>query len=54
MQSRIPSQNRIPLYLEAAEALAGLGLFPATISESRCSESTAERVKDESNNEVCH
>nr|KAJ0224766.1 hypothetical protein LSAT_V11C100024690 [Lactuca sativa] len=53
-QSRIPSQTRIPLYLEAVEALAGLGLFPTTISESRCSESTAERVKDESNNEVCH
>ncbi|XP_023746248.2 uncharacterized protein LOC111894405 isoform X1 [Lactuca sativa] len=39
----------VKIELEAAEALAGLAHFPATVSESHGSESIAERVKDESN-----
>ncbi|KAL4578709.1 hypothetical protein LXL04_014838 [Taraxacum kok-saghyz] len=38
----------VKIELEAAEALAGLAHFPANMSESRGSESAAERVKDES------
>ncbi|KAI3724005.1 hypothetical protein L2E82_35769 [Cichorium intybus] len=38
----------VKIELEAAEALAGLAHFPASMSESRGSDSVAERVKDES------